>query len=516
MSVHVREEQRRLLPRWRESAVASNTAELLPLPVAAEPPRPVDRRPVEESLADWRAAPSVATAADAVAAGFVLGAVDLVQEPAEFLMANADQAGAPALALARRIMGQEVVRADPQARATVASRTINHRTAVAVLRARLIRTPRDPLAYLDLARRYAALGQMDRATGALRAALALAPDSRFVLRSASRFYVHARDAEHAHDLLRRSPRTRTDPWLVAAEISAATVAARTSRLIKTGRDLVARRSLPAVHLSELAGALGTLELGEGNNKAARKLFAQAMSDPTDNALAQAQWALPKLGLTGLPDVESVPRAYEADALAALREGDWPRALSAAYSWLDDEPFSHKSATLGSFVASTGLGDYGEAAVIATEGLTANPSDQLLRNNLVFSLANDGQIERAVREAQLADVSAMDLDTRICWTATVGLLNYRLDNLQFGRDHYRAALEAAERQGKGVMAAMAALHWALAALESGDEQAAMIREEALARADRFPVPPVSALRARLMAAVDSSAPPPPRRENPSER
>ena len=181
-------------------------------------------------------------------------------------------------------------------------------------------TPRDPLAYLDLARRYAALGQMERAEAALRGALALAPDSRFVLRSASRFFVHARDPARAQDLLRRSPRTRTDPWLVAAEISAATVANQTSRLIKLGRDFVTRRSLPPLHLSELAGALGTLEMGDGNNKAARKLFTQAMTAPTDNSLAQAQWALPKLGLTDLPDAHSIPRAFEAEALGRSSHG----------------------------------------------------------------------------------------------------------------------------------------------------------------------------------------------------
>ena len=117
----------------------------------------------------------------------------------------------------------------------------------------------------------------------------------------------------------------------------------------------------------------------------------------------------------------------------------------------------------------------------------------------------------MREAKKADVKAMDVDTLIAWTATNGLLNYRLGNASLARDHYRIAIESAELRGKHIMATMAALHWALAALESGDEHATPLREDALARAARFPVPPVLALVARLELAVDNNAEhrPPPR-------
>jgi Flp pilus assembly protein TadD len=236
---------------------------------------------------------------------------------------------------------------------------------------------------------------------------------------------------------------------------------------------------------------------DGNVRNARRLFAQAMTAPTDNSLAQAEWVVSRIGLRDLPAAESVPRSYEAAALTAVRAGDWSRALDACYEWLDDEPFSHKSAVMGSFVASTGRAEYGEGAVIATEGLIANPDDQQLRNNLIFALANDGQLDRAVREADRARVADMDADTLTAWTATVGLLNYRLGQPQVGRRHYHAAVAAAERQGNETMATIAALNWAVASLHAREPDAEQLREAALLRASNSSDPAVATTRARLI-------------------
>ncbi|HUF51612.1 MAG TPA: hypothetical protein VMN60_12295 [Longimicrobiales bacterium] len=48
--------------------------------------------------------------------------------------------------------------------------------------------PRDPIRMVDLAREYSILGQEEQAKAMLRQALILAPNDRFVVRSASRFF----------------------------------------------------------------------------------------------------------------------------------------------------------------------------------------------------------------------------------------------------------------------------------------------------------------------------------------
>jgi hypothetical protein len=57
----------------------------------------------------------------------------------------------------------------------------------------------------------------------------LAPNHRFALRSAARFFLHVGKPDDAQTILRRSEATRRDPWLMAAEIAVSTVADRTPR-----------------------------------------------------------------------------------------------------------------------------------------------------------------------------------------------------------------------------------------------------------------------------------------------
>src|SRR5439155_22265534 len=95
----------------------------------------------------------------------------------------------------------------------------DHRSRIRVLRQRSIAEPRNAFVWVDLALLYTTLGLRDQAARAIRIALALAPEDRFVLRCASRFLVHIGDAERAHHILKRSEATPYDPWLMAAEFA---------------------------------------------------------------------------------------------------------------------------------------------------------------------------------------------------------------------------------------------------------------------------------------------------------
>ena len=46
-------------------------------------------------------------------------------------------------------------------------------------------------------------------------------------------------------------------------------------------------------VSELISELATLDLQSGRDKRSRQLFVRALVDPTENSLAQAEWALQK-------------------------------------------------------------------------------------------------------------------------------------------------------------------------------------------------------------------------------
>ena len=125
------------------------------------------------------------------------------------------------------------------------------RTRIQPLKKRVRANPRDALAWLEMGRIHATVGNHERAVRAVRVAASLAGENRFVLRSASRFYLHAGDLDLAHDVLRRSPRTKFDPWLSAAEIATAQVAAIVPRTIRTGKGLSEGGAFSDHALSEL-------------------------------------------------------------------------------------------------------------------------------------------------------------------------------------------------------------------------------------------------------------------------
>ena len=156
----------------------------------------------------------------------------------------------------------------------------------------------------------------------------------------------------------RSPHTRHDPWLSAAEIVAAQFSDQTSGLIKTGRGLVTSGRIAPRHISELASAIGTCEFMAGDRKRLRKMLDFALEDPTENTVAQAGWVSRQMSSVEVsPTLLEVPRAFEARAWESVKYGEFDASVALARDWFADEPFATRSVLFGSWLASTGLGDF---------------------------------------------------------------------------------------------------------------------------------------------------------------
>jgi tetratricopeptide (TPR) repeat protein len=310
--------------------------------------------------------------------------------------------------------------------------------------------------WVDLARHYAILGLGKRAARSMDAALRLVPNNRFVLRSAARLYVHINDPERAHDLILRSASSKQDPWLIAAELATAAVADRTPRLVRSGRGIMASGGFPDSQISELASALATLELSSGNSRIARRLFREALLDPTDNTVAQAKWASSRLNDLGLEEKHfALPLSFEARAQEYYSVGSSIEALDECRKWFDDEPYSSRPPLFGSFVSAVILEDYLTSTEFAEVGLSANPNDPLLTNNLVFALASNGKTQNAQEIYDRMNEERFDDDVKIVWLATGGLLAFRKGDLASGRALYQKAIERASDSGKIDLRAMAA-------------------------------------------------------------
>lgn len=452
MTAQRKDIDRKVVPRWSSLAGAGRQGELSSLATRVSPAfsEALAQRSVLDRTADWLANPSPSFAADLVATALVLGGNEEATRAAEFLL-SADTLPLATKAAAR-LLGRDVAQAeelDP----------FNMETARAEIR-RLKRAtrvdPRSALMWAELARCYAAMAQAAKASAAMDIALSLFPSNRFLLRSAARLSLHLDDPDRAHRLVERSGATVADPWLVAAEIALAPLAGRTSRLRKHGNRLLASGQFGPQSLSELASALGTEALGAGSVRQARRLFKTSLDTPTENAVAQAQWAARREQRIEFNEESlKVQDSYEARAVFFARLGDTEATLENAWQWLREQPFAAMPAIFGSYRAALAR-RYEESRRFAEAGLVANPDEFLLRNNLVFALASADEVDAARRELDLIEVDNLDRDDRLVHRATSGLVAFREGEIATGRALYEEMIrESKDATSKAIAAILLA-------------------------------------------------------------
>lgn len=462
MAQPVDDRTRKVVPRWRPFRVASEMGALRPARTARDPDTisPAAGE-IEGLLADWNRDRNAVHAASLVDAAVVLGRPDLAEEAAVFL-AREGRISDLSLRMARSILGDESSPVELPPDLSVETRY----RRIAEYRRSLRRWPNNPLLWVDMAREYSSLGHLSAADRALTVAIGLAPLDRHVLRSASRFYLHARDPQRAHSILLGSPSTPEDPWLLAAEIVTAGVLGRSSRLTRKATRMVESNQFHPRHVSELAGALGTLELEAGNRRGVRRLFGRALLDPTENSVAQAGWVSRHMSEFELPTgTLSVPRAFEARAWEAALDEDYTGALKLAWQWLRDEPFATRSALFGSWIASNASADFEGATSLLNAARLANPHDPRLLANLFYCRASVGdteearkilpELESAVRSSQGVGISA---EWEVTLAADRGLLAFRSGNPTEGRRLYDEALKVAREHSLREIYAMALLNF----------------------------------------------------------
>lgn len=452
-------DDRVVLPRWRSWRTSENHGELGPLQRGAGALDQIiteedAENELRERMKEFEHSRGIHYAADVVATAVVLGLQSKteVRAVAEKLLTARSPA---ARALAERVIhgiGRPTNDEDPPA--LVSREELQPWLARQKL---IVRDqPRNVLAWADLALAHTVLGQVDAAERAIRIALAGANGNRFILRAAARFYMYRQDFARAHDVLTTdTERLRADPWLLAAEIAIADSSERPQRHASHARGLL-QRDFASHDVSELASALATVDLKHGKVKQARRLLSQALLDPTDNALAQAEWSVQQ-GVNVVDAEEfNLPRNYEAIARHHYRNEQFDEALRYGELWLADQPFALDPALFTSYVGAT-LADSQEIAIRACEvGLVANRDNPILLNNLAFSLASIDRIDEArkVIKRPMADASKMD---HAIFAATRGLIEFRSGDIESGRSLYRSAVEALIKEG-ALAAASAALFW----------------------------------------------------------
>lgn len=447
---------RRLVPRWRFHGNNPSSAEFSGI---SRKPNLFAPNPqfLKEKIDDWETHRSIGTAADAVACAIVTGDLSQVKPCAQYLMEKESRTTEHVQWLAKYALN---LWDEPQRsqRSMLLPLTLDETKSMAiaaaqVARSRLRKNPRNLLAQIDLSLAYTILGQHRHAIHAMENALRLTSSHRYVLRSAARLFIHTGDPNRAHALLVRCQQTKSDPWLVATEISTAIVAGQSPRYIKSARDLIERRNLPLGHLSELYGALGTLHYQDNKVKRARKSFQKSLEKPTDNVVAQASWVnkvSAKINLNISESAWEVPCTFEAQCWEAYQKGQWEEMVTTCRDWLSDEPFSTQPARLGSCIGVGLTENYKFAEICARIGLMAEPNEHTLLNNLAVALAYQEKLDDAKKEFNKIRRSPGESYPEYVYLATQGLLCFRDGNVIQGRELYEKAEGLASGKGKSLV------------------------------------------------------------------
>lgn len=468
---------RRVIPRWRDFRTTLETGELdtpsriRPVAVTSEPSFYV------EKLERWRRTGSIEAAIDVVESALVGGNTDDVQDAAKLILANGGDLPEAVVHVAERAVGNRTIQQFQLFGQTALARQRVHK-----LRAATKIYPRNVFLWVDIARAYCVLGQKQQARAAIEKALKINNTDRFVLRSATRLFVHINDPELALMVLQRSPRTRHDPWLLASEIATTTFAGRKQQFMKAAREHLRSDNLSPFDKSELASAVGTTALHDGHMAAGQKLLRQSLIAPTDNSVAQAEWVNSSLSAIAIdPTAYAVRFSYEARTRSAVRAGEWREALNHCENWRLDEPFSVMPPAAGSYYASVALEDFVASEAFARAGLESNPGNPLLLNNLSAALACQGRTDAAVETIARIPPSERTGGMEAIVLATEGLIRMRQHQLEAGRARYAEAIARARANGQQRELALAWLHLAREELPySKDRVAAALGEARAAR------------------------------------
>jgi tetratricopeptide (TPR) repeat protein len=430
-------------------------------------------------------------AADVVGAAFLSGRFESAKDAAKYLLKSGSAIPRELASLAQLILGSQ----ESKSRRTMAA---SPRDAIREARKRLRNHFENPILLVDTARHFSALGQNDKALRFVNAALHLAPNHRFVLRAATRLLVHLDDPDAALRILRRATSTPGDPWLVSAEISVAAVAGRKSTFVSRGAAILKEGRFSPSQITELASAIATSELSHGRNRVAKRLFADSLVAPNDNAIAQVEWANRRegLGLDVDQKIRDVPLTFEAQFWVNYEQRNEAGSKQLVREWAIDEPFSSRPVVMGTFLGGV-YGDYQMGLELGEAGLIANPDDEQIVNNLAFIEASQGNLVAAWQRIRgIANYKSPH------FVANTGLLAYRMGDIELGRKCYQAAIRLSKLAGQPQTESLATLFFAREALLAGDPQSAKIVEAAARVATRHDATSVKVVWERLRSQIES--------------
>lgn len=494
---------RNVVPRWRDFVTTVRLGELT---TGSGSRAAFSAANLTTQELAWTENPGLAVAGDLISAAVVIGATEIAIQASNFVLEQGEQASHSLRSAALHLLGRP---ASPDLGASIeppltnAASTRMPSPAIARTRQELMIRPSNAVLWIDLAYLYAIRGLSEKAERAIRAALHLAPENRFILRSAARFLVHQNRPVDAHRLIRRASTTIDDPWLVSAEIALSLAANSSPFFAKQGLSLVTSGNFSPQQLSELSSALGTLEFSAGNSRKARRHLKSSLERPNDNSLAQATWLAQRVNGLSLeipPGEYDIERAFEANTYRAYIKGDWNTSLRSSLEWMHDQPFSGRAAKSAAYIATTIQQDFDLSEKISKFGQIANPREPAFLISLAYSSAQKGHLQAATEYLRRANTVDQEEWLEVAIDANYGLIAYRDGLPAHGYALYAEAAEKADKLSEKRVRVNAMVHWAIEEGRFSLEKALAILHQAEESAKRATGPEIKVMIDRAKSAL----------------
>lgn len=483
MSVNFDDSKRQVLPRWYPFETACTLGIIQSI-------RPRSRTKItsetefNDKTIEWQEKKTFTSAVDLVGLAMIIGQASAVEaiDAAKFILREDKVSSRLSKEMASSIVHASSVKYKIEAETNLESSNI--RCYIVRLKKRVRQFPRDSIAWADLSFFYALFGLEDKSEHCMDIAVLLAPDNRYILRSAARCYIHLNKPEKALYNLRRSTLSKIDPWVISAEVAISETIEEKSELIKAGRTLVGDTELTPWSINELAAALSTVEATHGSHRKSKKLILKALIEPSENTVAQAEWLSQRFGHEVVRPEKEIIALFEADARSSYKAGEFKKSLEYAKRWFNFQPFSSRPAEMASYIALTCLRDENEALRIIESAEIHLADSFVLKNNKAFSLASLNRVEEA--EVVLEQINRNDLDESETYVnfATNGLLQFRMKDPESGRALYEKAILGFKKLKQSGSVAMAKLFWAREEMIVQDKRGRILLNEVAEIANKF--------------------------------
>ena len=438
---------RHVLPRWTTINQSHKAGELANPPKSKDSVVRVDAHKrssislieeLDKRRDAWRISRDIGSSEELITTAIVAGQTDddCVREAAEFILADGSS-GRAVLAFSEGLLDK---RSNISVTDIFGDAAEMH-TAITRRKRLLAINPRDAMLATETALLHANLGQVDSSEKLLRRALALAGNSRYVVRAAARFFCHVKRPDEALAILRASPRLSSDPWLRSAEMAVSAISESEDFRWRKSIDLLKDEDFSLHDRSELAAEVATFELQAGGRKRAIKAAEISVSQPTENAVAQIEY-LKRIGEFGDDTIPiDISRSMEAAAQNEYAKWDFSAALKACESWQSIEPFSIRPAVFGTYLSTTSTADMESGLTIGLRGLVGNPNDPILLNNIAVLYAYRGDVDLATEYSVKSKIN-LGKERDISGLATEGLIQFRKGMHAEGMRSYEAAIDNA--------------------------------------------------------------------------